>query len=136
MRELSVAELDVVAGGGFLSNLFGGSTTSRAQTPGVGQTSSGFLDSVLGGIAGAAIGANSGMIIGGMHGGDGGGVLGIGSIGQAVGLIVPTIMGAINGGILGAIYGFSNGQPWINQLIQGTANGTIGQGPNAAAVRI
>lgn len=128
MRELSVVELNSVAGGN--GGLFG---SFSSVTPTV--TSTGIGDSLLGAAAMGATLASYGMTIGGTHGGDGGGVVGIGSIGQLVGLIIPTMQGAFVGTVLGAIYGLSGSQPLINQLVQGWANGTAGQAGNAAAVR-
>lgn len=56
MRELNVMEIDAVSGAGLFSSL-----TSA--------------------ILGATAAGCAGAIIGGMHGGDGGGLLGVGSIG-------------------------------------------------------
>lgn len=128
MRELSVVELNAVAGGG---NFFGSFSNASPTV-----TSTGIGDSLLGAAAMGTTLASYGMTIGGTHGGDGGGIVGLGQIGQLVGLIIPTIQGAIVGTVLGAIYGLSGSQPLINQLVQGWANGTAGQAGNAAAVRI
>ncbi|QDH16726.1 hypothetical protein [Swingsia samuiensis] len=123
MRELTTLELNEVSGG--------------ATTPQIGTgTASDLGDALLGALAGAAMLGATGMTIGGIHGGDGGGILGFGSIGQAVGLVIPTIEGAATGFVLGGIYGFHNFQPWINQLLLGASNGTLGQGGNAAGIRV
>lgn len=126
MRELSVVELDAVSGAGLFGSFSNGS-------PAV--TTNGICDSLLGAAAMGVTLAGYGMTIGGTHGGDGGGILGLGAIGQLVGLVIPTIEGAIVGTVLGAIYGLSGSQPLINQLVQGWANGTAAQAGNTTVIR-
>ncbi|MDD0926854.1 colicin V synthesis protein [Xylella fastidiosa subsp. multiplex] len=65
-----------------------------------------------------------GSIWGGTRGGDGGGVIGIGSIGQGVGMIYGGIAGAIGGLIAGFVidkdltYTYTTG--FMNSLFSGT----------------
>ncbi|ALR08075.2 colicin V synthesis protein [Xylella fastidiosa] len=74
MRELTLTEIDNVSGADL------GSRLSAA---------------IVGGVAAFF----AGSIWGGTRGGDGGGVLGIGSIGQGVGMVYGGIAGAIGGAI-------------------------------------
>ncbi|ALR08077.2 colicin V synthesis protein [Xylella fastidiosa] len=74
MRELTSIEMNNVSGGDFATRLEA---------------------SIVGGVAAFF----AGSIWGGTRGGDGGGVLGIGSIGQGVGMVYGGIAGAIGGAI-------------------------------------
>ncbi|WGZ34549.1 colicin V synthesis protein [Xylella fastidiosa] len=74
MRELTLTEIDNVSGADL------GSRLSAA---------------IVGGVAAFF----AGSIWGGTRGGDGGGILGVGSIGQGVGMVYGGIAGAIGGAI-------------------------------------
>jgi hypothetical protein len=83
MRELTVIEINEVAGAGLGSAIYSG---------------------ILGGVSAGAGGA----IIGGVHGGDGGGLLGFGAIGQGVGMVAGGLIGVAVGGIAGTLYGYNH----------------------------
>lgn len=83
MRELTVVEMDGVAGASL-------------------------GDAIYSGILGSAAGFAGGAIIGGVHGGDGGGLIGIGSIGQGVGMLAGGAFGCVVGGLTGSIYGYEH----------------------------
>ncbi|WP_058569392.1 colicin V synthesis protein [Xylella fastidiosa] len=99
MRELTLIEI---------GNVSGGDLASRLEA------------SILGGVAAFF----AGSIWGGTRGGDGGGVLGIGSIGQGVGMVYGGIAGAIGGVIGGFIidkeltYTYTTG--FVNSVFNGT----------------
>ncbi|PWW07078.1 colicin V synthesis protein [Mangrovibacter plantisponsor] len=83
MYELKDHELTLVAGAGFSSAIYSGLLAGVASTGG-------------------------GAIIGGVHGGDGGGLLGIGSIGQCVGMCAGGAIGLVTGSIYGFAYGWDH----------------------------
>ncbi|WP_252152188.1 colicin V synthesis protein [Enterobacter sp. SGAir0187] len=83
MRELTVIEMDEVAGASLGSAVYSG-------------------------VMSAASGTTGGAIIGGVHGGDGGGLLGFGSIGQGVGMIAGGAIGFVTAGIFGTVYGYNH----------------------------
>lgn len=85
MRELTVVEMNEVAGASLGTAIYSG-------------------------ILSAAAGTAGGAIIGGVHGGDGGGLLGIGSIGQGVGMIAGGAIGLVTAGIFGTIYGYNHAE--------------------------
>ncbi|HHW4668326.1 MAG TPA: colicin V synthesis protein [Xylella fastidiosa subsp. multiplex] len=99
MRELTLIEIGNVSGGDFASRLEA---------------------SILGSVAAFF----AGSIWGGTRGGDGGGVLGVGSIGQGVGMIYGGIAGAIAGAIGGFVidkdltYTYTTG--FMNSVFSGT----------------
>lgn len=103
MRDLSIMEIDAVSGAGLWESL----------------TSSVLL---------AAAGYAAGATIGGMHGGDGGGILGIGAIGQLVGMLGASMIGAAAGAVAGAIMGWNDSESvyaLVNQFITNAFNGTF-----------
>lgn len=102
MRDLNMMEIDAVSGAGFWS-------------------------AVTSSIIGASAGFTGGAIIGGMHGGDGGGIFGIGAIGQFIGMFSAAIVGGVNGGISGAVLGWNDAESITSlatQFWSNVANGT------------
>lgn len=84
MRELNVMEVNAVSGAGFFDSLYSAS----------------YL-----GLSGLAAGAILGTKIGG---GAGGGILGLGLLGEAVGVVVGSAIGAITGAGVGAMVGWND----------------------------
>lgn len=102
MRELTVIEIEDVAGAGLGSAIY---------------------SSVLA----AASGTAGGAIIGGVHGGDGGSLLGVGSIGQGVGMVAGGAIGLVTCGIYGFAYGYNHAEEvesicasFFNSVINGS----------------
>ncbi|MGC6389839.1 colicin V synthesis protein [Ewingella sp. S1.OA.A_B6] len=102
MRELNVMEINEVSGAGWLSAL---------------------SSSILLG----AVGFGAGAAFGGARGGDGGGILGIGSFGQLVGVIVGPVIGVASGAVIGASIGFNDpdtvsalATQWVNSVFNGS----------------
>ncbi|EXU77360.1 hypothetical protein [Erwinia mallotivora] len=117
MRELSVIEMNEVAG---------------AYSWDFSSAANGLLSVVSNGaelIASVAVGASVGALsigyIGGRHGAEGGGLLGIGIISQGVGLVAGMILGGIAMGVTGAVTGLDNSLKVAQQFYDAFANGTI-----------
>ncbi|WGZ32271.1 colicin V synthesis protein [Xylella fastidiosa subsp. pauca] len=95
MRELTLTEIDNVSGAGL------GSRLNAA-------------------IVGGVVAFFAGSIWGGTRGGDGGGILGIGSIGQGVGMLYGGIAGAIGGFVLDQSVTYSYTSGFMASLFNGT----------------
>lgn len=104
MRELTIAEISDVSGGGFF----------------------GFIaDRVVGAAVGAAMGASSGMGLGGVQTGNGGGIFGFGIIAEGVGAIAGTTLGTVAGAVIGGAFGFQEMKPIVANWIDHVGNGDI-----------
>lgn len=99
MRELTVIEMNEVAGASF-------------------------GDAIYSGVLGATAGFAGGAIIGGVHGGDGGGLVGVGSIGQGVGMLAGGAFGCVVGGISGTLYGYEHKEE-VESMVTGFFNSVI-----------
>ena len=66
-----------------------------------------------------------GSIIGGCNGGNGGGLLGVGTLGMAIGGAGGLVVGAIGGAIAATVVGWDATSSIISELIEGAANGTF-----------
>ncbi|MEW5290849.1 MULTISPECIES: hypothetical protein [Erwinia] len=117
MRELSVIEMNEVAGA-YSWDL--SSVSSAALS---------LLSNSVELVASAAVGVTTGMAgggyIGGHHGADGGGLLGFGLLGEAVGLVAGMILGGIVVGVTGAVTGLDNSLKVAQQFYDAFTNGTI-----------
>lgn len=101
MHEITLPEIYTVSGGGSL------------------------LGALDGAINGTVFGFTAGMIIAGKHGGDGGGILGVGEIGQLVGLFAGSLIGGAAGFVDGITYGFVAGPDKVNTMITSLMNGVF-----------
>lgn len=75
-------------------------------------------------INGAAF-AMLGSIIGGSQGGNGGGLLGFGAIGQGVGMVWGLVVGAVGGAIYGAMGGWDFASNEASSALNGLFDGTL-----------
>ncbi|ALQ96225.1 hypothetical protein [Xylella fastidiosa] len=101
MRELTLTEINNVSGGTTLA--------SRLEGALVWGINAGFVGSVWGGT----------------RGGDGGGILGIGSIGQGVGMVYGGVVGLVGGLISGFIYGKERAYAYSDGFMGSLFNGTF-----------
>ncbi|MGJ8513556.1 hypothetical protein R84981_000705 [Carnimonas sp. R-84981] len=87
--------------------------------------SSGFLDSIAGGIVDGIVGASFGGLTGGANAGaaSSGGVVGVGAIAQGVGAIAGIVLGGIQGVVYGAVAGYSNSDDYVYNTLKSMWDG-------------
>ncbi|VUS54440.1 hypothetical protein [Klebsiella spallanzanii] len=117
MKQLTVFEMEEISGG------YSWDFSSISSTL-TSLVSNGF-ELVTAASMGAATYGMIGSIIGGAHGGDGGGLLGIGSAGQGVGMIWGLVVGAIGGGIVGGLMGWDSMLTISTDAYNGIISGTL-----------
>ncbi|WP_338563911.1 hypothetical protein [Erwinia sp. E_sp_B04_7] len=117
MKEITVIEMNDVSGaygwdfssiGGFFGSLAGNTVEAVASIT-----------------LAASVGTAAGALIAGKHGGDGGGLLGFGSIGQGVGMISGAIIGGLTYGIAGAVLGWDVTLEYSKKATAGIIEGTL-----------
>ncbi|WP_159566133.1 hypothetical protein [Budvicia diplopodorum] len=117
MRELSVFEMNEIAGGYSWSfSSFGGFIQS---------TLSNVAEAAASAVLGAAAGGVAGAIIGGANGGDGGGLLGFGQIGQLVGMIGGGLIGVVGVGVAATVVGWDITLDQTIKAAEGITNGSF-----------
>ncbi|MCU6681697.1 hypothetical protein M8320_06730 [Leclercia sp. H6W5] len=118
MKELSIVEMESIAGAYSWDFSSVGSALGSIVSNGFECVASALV------LAGAS--ANYGSMIGGSHGGDGGGLLGFGVMGMAIGGAWGVAVGAITGAIQGAMLGWDASYKVAMDGYAGIINGTTG----------
>lgn len=116
MKQLSVIEMDAISGG----YSWDFSSVSAALTSIVGNC----FEAVGSALLAGSIAGMYGSTIAGSQGGNGGGLLGVGTLGQGVGIIWGLVVGAIGGGLAGALVGWDVTFEKTMALIDGLFDGT------------
>lgn len=117
MKQLTVFEMETISGG----YSWDFSSISSAITSVVSNGAEAVASAIISGAAHAMIGST----IWGSQGGDGGGLLGIGAIGQAVGMVWGLAVGAIGGAVYGAMGGWEFASKEAQAAMNGLYNGTL-----------
>ena len=100
MKELTLVEMNAVSGAG-LKNIIDGTSKNFGTD---------IVDTIVGGTIGLLAFSAMGALQGSIAGSNGGGLLGVGTIGALVG----TIWSSIHGGIWGTFMGSYHGAAWAN----------------------
>lgn len=117
MKELTVFEMEEISGGySWDFSSFSSALTSIASN-GVEAVASALFRGAMFGMMGS--------IIGGCNGGNGGGLLGFGTLGMAIGGAWGLVVGAIGGAIASATIGWDATNAMISEFAEGAANGTF-----------
>ena len=118
MKELSVFEMESIAG----AYSWDFSTLGAA----IGSVVSNGVEVVTSALVMGAAYAAMGSVIGGAHGSDNGGILGVGTIGMAIGGIWGVISGAITGAVTGAMLGWDKASTLAYNSFESFNNGSHG----------
>ncbi|VTT29797.1 colicin V [Klebsiella pneumoniae] len=117
MKELTVFEMEEISGGySWDFSSFSSALTSIASNG---------VEAVASALFGGAVLGMWGSIIGGCNGGNGGGLLGVGTLGMAIGGAWGLVVGAIGGAIAPTVVGWDATSSILSELIEGAANGTF-----------
>ncbi|STU25497.1 colicin V [Klebsiella pneumoniae] len=113
MKELTVFEMEEISGGySWDFSSFSSALTSIASNG---------VEAVASALFGGAMFGMMGSIIGGCNGGNGGGLLGFGTLGMAIG----GAWGLVVGAIASATIGWDATNAMISEFAEGAANGTF-----------
>jgi len=118
MKELSVFEMESIAGAYSWDFSSVGSALSSVVSNGIELVAS----SLVMGAAYAAMGS----MIGGTHGSDNGGLLGVGTVGMAIGGAWGIAAGAITGAVAGAMFGWDKSSQLADAAFTSITTGTHG----------
>lgn len=118
MKELSVFEMESIAG----AYSWNFSSIGSAIQSVVCNAAEAVTSALLCSASYAAIGS----VIGGSHGSDNGGILGVGTVGMAIGGAWGAALGAITGAVTGAMWGWDKTSALASDLMESFASGSHG----------
>ena len=123
MKQLTVFEMEAISGG------YSWDFSSITNT--ISSIANNAVEAVNAIALGAATCAIAGSVIGGVWGGYGGGILGVGSIGQGVGMIWGLVVGGIGCGIAAATVGWDTTLSVCLDVVEGVTNGSFSPWPKS-----